>query len=160
MNKLKTKVGNVTEDIYDYVEDTVEAVEHAILNQERKFDKYQGKVRDVENAVGRLQSWTTYRFLPLAFRTYIHSVLQYIYSVLPLGPKSRYPAVKSPSGPVRSGSLQLETIVEEENSFETDPDKYPLLARPYSLTSSLVYRIGSVAILPLRAVERMMFGRY
>jgi uncharacterized coiled-coil protein SlyX len=91
VNKLKAKMSNVTEDIYDYVEDTVEAVEHAMLNQERKFDKYQGKVRDVENAVGQLQSWTAYRYLPATFRVYLHSVLEYIFSVLPLAPKGPYP---------------------------------------------------------------------
>jgi hypothetical protein len=88
---------------------------------------------------------------------YLQTVLEYIFSVLPITPRGRYPAVKSPSVP---RSAQLETIAEEENGFETDADKYPVLARPYSLTSSLVYRIGSVAILPLRAVGRMVLGSY
>jgi hypothetical protein len=157
VNKLKAKMSNVTEGIYDYVEDTVEAVEHAMLNQERKIDKYQGKVRDVETAVGQLQSWTVYRYLPVTLRVYLHSALEYVFSVLPFVPKRRYPMVKLP---VRSSSSsQLETIV-EENSFEPETDKFTVLARPSSLTSSFVYRIGSLAILPLRAVGRMVLGSY
>ena len=160
VNKLKAKMSNVTEDIYDYVEDTVEAVEHAMLNQERKIDKYQGKVRDVETAVGQLQSWTVYRYLPVTLQVYLHSSLEYVFSVLPFVPKGRYTTIKPTSVPVRSSSSsQLETIV-EENNFEPDTDKFPVVARPSSLTSSLVYRIGSLAILPLRAVGRMILGTY
>ena len=153
-------MAHVTEDIYDYVETTVEVVEHAMLNQDRKFDKYQGKVRDVEQAIGHLQTWTAYRLLPATARVYVHTVLEYILSILPIAYQGRYPAVKPSSVPLRSPSSQLETIVEEESGFETDMDKYPVLARPYSLTSSLVYRIGSIAILPLRAVGRMVLGNY
>jgi len=160
ISKLKTKMSNVTEDIYDYVEDTVEAVEQAMLNQERKFDKYQGKVRDVETAVGQLQSWSVYRYLHPTVRIYLQSTLEYIFSVLPLAPRGRFPLSKSASGPLMSSSSsQLETIV-EENSIEADGEKYPVLARPDSLMSSLVYRVCSLAFLPLRAVGRMVLKTY
>ncbi|KAF8963315.1 hypothetical protein BDZ97DRAFT_1919976 [Flammula alnicola] len=63
----------------------------------------------------------------------------------------------SPSQP----STPLETILEEEPVYvPAKSSNLWLLAQPYYLTSSLVYRIGYLATTPLRAVARMVLRNY
>lgn len=157
LNKMKTKIGNVAEDLYDYVDDTVDAVEVALIKQDRKWDKYEGKMKEVEQAVGRLQFQKSYLSFAPNIQAYLKSISEYIFFVWPRSRKSLPSAVALP--PLASShSSQLETIVEED--YNSDAEKYPILARPYSVTSSLMYRVVSFAILPLRAVGRMVLGSY
>jgi len=152
LNKIRTKLLSVTEDVYDYVDDTVDAVELAMLKQERKWDKYEGKVKEVEQTVGKMRYGGTYHFVTTTVAAWVQSVLDYVFSALPVLQKYLRSGTK-PVHPSRASTSQLETIVEEDFA---EADKYPILARK----SSLVDRVGSVAFLPLRAVGRMVLGTY
>ncbi|EDR00821.1 uncharacterized protein LACBIDRAFT_313036 [Laccaria bicolor S238N-H82] len=70
-----------------------------------------------------------------------------------------------------SPSTPLETIVEEDDSTtlngnangkcqEKEKYRYPLLARPMWITSSIIMRVGYLLMAPLRAVVRMVLRRY
>jgi len=134
----------------------MDAVELAMVKQERKWDKYEGKVKEVEQTVGKIRYGGTYYFFATTITACLRSILDYVFSALPVPQKYLYPGTK-PIHPSRPSTSQLETIVEEDF---TEAEKYPILARPYSITSSLMYRVGSVAFLPLRAVARMVLGSY
>ncbi len=157
LNKMKTKIANVTGDLYDYVDDTVDAVEVALFGQDRKWEKYEGKMKEVEQKVGRLQIHKTYHFFAPNIQAYLKSLSEYIFPVWPRS-QNRLSSQAGLPPLTPSSSSQLETIVEED--YNSEMEKYPILARPYSITSSLVYRVGSVAFLPLRAVGRMVLGSY
>ncbi|KAJ3508852.1 hypothetical protein NLJ89_g5526 [Agrocybe chaxingu] len=167
LGKMRTKVAHTTEDVYEYVDDAVDAVEHAMRKQERKWDKYEGKVKEVEQAVGQLHAVTTRKehattlYASLladisAFKSGFLSTLYYFTNPPPHKTLCRGHTLKTPMRSLSGTSTPLETIVEEEYAV----DAYPLLARPSSITSSLVYRAGYIATLPLRAVARMIFRNY
>ncbi|CAA7263989.1 unnamed protein product [Cyclocybe aegerita] len=167
LGKMRTKVAHATEDVYEYVDDAVDAVEHAMRKQERKWDKYEGKVNEVEQVVGQLHAVTTRKehattlYASLladisAFKSGFLSTIDYFTSPAPHKTLCRGPALKTPMRSLSGTSTPLETIVEEEHAVDT----YPLLGRLSSITSSLVYRAGYLATLPLRAVARMVFRNY
>jgi len=157
LNKMKAKIANVTGDLYDYVDDTVDAVEVALIGQDRKWEKCEGKMKEVEQTIGRLQFNKTYHLFAPNIQAFLKSLSEYIFSVWPRSQKSQPSRSGLPPLTPSSGS-QLETIVEED--YNSEMEKYPILARPYSITSSVMCRVGSVVFLPLRAVGRMVFGSY
>ena len=187
LSKFKSKVEHTTEDVYEYVDDAVTAVEHAIRRQERKWDKYEGKFKEVEQVAVMLKNTRNVKESGLrvslstdlgAIQTFVRSLIGYIiptwltappnHSLLGimLSPSALFSAnVAEPKMPMRtlsgssSSSTPLETIFEEE-SISNSNSNYPLLARPYSLTSNIVYRIGYIVTLPLRAAVRMILRNY
>ncbi|KDR78088.1 hypothetical protein GALMADRAFT_245090 [Galerina marginata CBS 339.88] len=208
LGKVQDKVVHATEDVYEYVDDAVDAVEHAMRKQEKKWDRYEGKVKEVEQVVGRLSSnssrQSNYEYsLRRAISGdlgILHTFFTYIIKrIIPawlLTPPTRNhystgngsASLNTPSpsmflgvqtiGTAPSGSkismrpisgssspspcsTPLETIMEEDvpdrrnSGMATSP-----LARPYSITSNLVYRVGYLATAPLRAVVRMVLRNY
>ncbi|KAF8809930.1 hypothetical protein BYT27DRAFT_7135760 [Phlegmacium glaucopus] len=187
LSKIKSKVANTTEDVYEYVDDAVDAVEHAMRKQERKWDKYEEKVKEVEQIVVTLKNTRNMkekgrRASDLdAVQTSIRSMIGYImptwltappnynlFSVI-FSPSALFSTKAAVSEPKRystrtlsgnsSPSTPLETILEEE-PISNSNSNYPLLTRPYSLTSDIVYRTGYIITLPLRAVVRMILRNY
>lgn len=187
VSKIKSKIANTTEDVYEYVDDAVDAVEHAMRKQERKWDKYEGKIKEVEQVVVALKNTRNVKEKGAslstdldAVQTSVRSVIGYImpaWATAPpnqnlfsslLSPSALFSANAAVSEPRRyskrtlsgsfSPSTPLEPVLEEE-SIDSNPN-YPLLAWPYSLTSNIVYRIGYIITLPLRAVVRMILRNY
>ncbi|KAF9481092.1 hypothetical protein BDN70DRAFT_920097 [Pholiota conissans] len=189
LEKVKVKVSHTTEDVYEYVDDAVDAVEHAMRKQERKWDRYEGKVKAVEQTVVQLSTQnsrtatpeTNFRWALMtdidALRVYLRSFVVHIMpnwlvssrssstfllkAPLPKGRIISQRPISGQSSPSQP-SPPLETILEEDPVYR-EMRKSPtvaVLARPYYVTSALVYRIGYIATLPIRAVLRMVFRRY
>ncbi|KAH9476594.1 hypothetical protein JR316_0010627 [Psilocybe cubensis] len=187
--KMKTKVNHATEDVYDYVDDAVDAVEHAIRKQDRRWDKFEGKIKDVERVVVQLSSkasaqpnllsktisidlcnmkaYTRYLLAKLVPDWIIHPQ-KMIYSSYPEDPTANIMLTKKVKKRSISGSSSpspcvtpLETIVEESAEYVEDPvARSSLLARPSYITSALIYRTGYIMTAPLRAVLRMILRKY
>lgn len=182
LNKIKSQVAHTTEDVCEYVDDAVGAVEHAMRKQERKWDKYEGKVKEIEQVVVTLKNTThaknVLRASDLgAIQTSVSSMIGYIIPAWLTAPgQDLFSVIFSssaanatvaepkkysmcPLSGSSSPSTPLETILEHE-SMSNSNSKYPLLAQPYSLISNIVYRTGYIVTLPLRAVVRMILRNY
>ena len=182
LSKIKSQLAHITEEVCEYVDDGVGAVEHAIRKQERKWDKFEGKVKEIEQVVITLKNTAHTKSVLQAsdlgaIQTSVSSMIGYIipawltapvqhlFSVI-FSTSAANAAVADPkkysmrplSGS-SSPSTPLETILEDE-SINNSNSKYPLLAQPYSLISSIVYRTGYIVTLPLRAVVRMILRNY
>ena len=181
LSKIKPELAHTTDDVYKYIDDAVDTIEHAMRKQERKWDKYEGKVKEVEQVVVGLKSTGHVKENGLgasrstdlgAIQTSILSMIGYIipgwlialpghklFSMI-FSPSALFSADAAVSEPKRySPSTPLETILEEESMSDSSTN-YPLLARPYSLTSNIVHRTGYIVTLPLRAVVRMILRNY
>lgn len=176
--KIKAKVDNTTGDVYDYVDDAVDAVEHAMRKQERKWDRHEGKIKEVEQAlseqakpsrpillsnVGIIKSFLSFMVdhtVPLWFTS-----IKRLYFDAGPPPSSKIARRHSRAA---SGShtptSPLETIVEEEHPLYMQPrqkrSSISVLLQPYYLTASLVYQVGYILTTPLRVVARMVAERY
>jgi ribosome-associated translation inhibitor RaiA len=198
LDKMKSKVSHTTEDVYEYVDDAVDAVEHAMRKQERKWDRYEGKVKAVEQTVVQLSTQapsgpaTPEKNIRGALTADVHTLKAYLRSVIshtmpawltfrtplytgtsPKSPSSTHllstprlsgRTISGRSGPSQSSSspssqspTPLETIFEEG---PVSSRGHPLLTKPYHLTSALVYRVGYLATMPIRAIARMVLRRY
>ena len=187
LNKIMSQVAHSTEDVYEYVDDAVGAVEHAMRKQERKWDQYEGKVKEVEQAVVTLKN-TAHAKEDGSFstdlgdiQTSVRSMMGHLIPAWLTAPASQNlfsmifspPALFSANAAVAeprrysmrtlsggsSPSTPLETIF-EDGSISNPKSNYPLLARPYSLISNIFYRTGYIITLPLRAVVRMILRDY
>ena len=179
LSKIKSQVAHTTEDVCEYVDEAVGTVEHAMRKQERKWDKYEGKVREIEQVVVTLKNTAhaknVLRTSDLgAIQTFVSSLIGYIiptwltapgqnlFSVIFSSSAANADPKKYSMRPLSgssSPSTPLETILEHE-SISNSNSKFPLLAQPYSLISNIVYRTGYIVTLPLRAVVRMILRNY
>ena len=182
LSKIKSQLAHTTEDVCEYVDDAVGAIEHAMRKQERKWDKYEGKVKEIEQVVVTLKNTAhaqnVLRASDLgAIQTSVSSMIGYIIPTWLTAPGQNLISVifstlagnavvaepkqysMRPLSGSSSPSTPLETILENE-SISNSNSKYPLLARPYSLISYIVYRTGYIVTLPLRAVVRMILRNY
>ncbi|KAF9522488.1 hypothetical protein CPB83DRAFT_871970 [Crepidotus variabilis] len=179
LSKLKMRTARTSEDLLDYMNDNLEDVVRSLKKQERKMDKCEGRVKEVETGVGQLRSGmgipkphSHVSFTSMAphvnisvVKTYIYDILEHVLPIwLITSPpnKTHHQPHKVPMRPLGHHSASsptvstLETI--EEEDFENE--KYPALARPSSFTSELVHQTGSVVTMPLRAVARMVLRTY
>jgi len=185
LRKIKSQVEHTTEDVCEYVDDAVGTVEHAMRKQERKWDKYEGKVKEIEHVVVTLKNTAHVKdglraslsadlgaiqtsvcsmigyFVPAWLTAPGENLFSVIFSLsasnAAVADSKRY-SMRSRSGS-SSSSTPLETILEHE-SIHNSNSNYPILARPYSLISNIVYRTGYIVTLPLRAVVRMILRNY
>ena len=180
LSKIKSQVVHNTEDVCEYVDDAVGAMEHAMRKQERKWDKYEGRVKEIEQVVVTLKNTAHVKDVLQAsdlgaiIHTSVCSIIGYIIPTWLTSPGQNLFNVlfsanavvaeprrysKGPLSGSSSPSTPLETIFEHESIRNSNPN-YPLLARPYSLISNIVYRTGYIITLPLRAVVRMILRNY
>ena len=182
LSKIKSQVTNTTDEVCEYVDDAVGAVEHAIRKQERKWDKYEGKIKEIEQVVIALKNTTHVKNVLQAsdlgaIQTFVSSMIKYIipawlsapgrilFGVIfsPLAANAEVAEPKTYSMRPLSGNSSpptpLETILEDELVGNSNP-KNALLAQPYSLVSNIVYRTGYIVTLPLRALVRMILRNY
>jgi len=187
LTKIKSKVAHTTEDVYEYVDDAVDAVEHAIRKQERKWDKYEDKVKEVEQVVVKLSSKRgqgSVRAILAGDIEYLKMLLSsmtkrllpswIIWAISENGYRQVYNSASANSSAtsllgakssIRMRALspspsptQLETIVEEDPIYLQTKSSF--LALPYKFTSALIYRVGYMATTPLRAIVRMVLRNY
>lgn len=166
--KFKTKTAHTSEDLLDYLNENLDEVERTLKKQEKKLEKYDVKFKFVERNVEQLRlhgkSRNSFNVDVNAVKTYLHNILEYIlpFWLLPVSPRARRHSSKMPMRslghhpPSPTSVTPLETILEED----LENTKYPALGRPLSLASGLVYRAGSIATMPLRAVARMVLKTY
>lgn len=177
ITKVKAQVDNTTEDVYDYVDDAVDAVEHAMRKQERKWDRHEGKIKEVEETLSE-QVKPSKAVLPVnagTIKSFLSSVVDHTVPLWLISLKRSYfGSEPSTSSKVarrhsRAGSgshtpTNLETIVEEEYPLYMQPrqkrSSISVLLQPYYLTTSLVYQVGYIMTTPLRVVARMVAGHY
>ena len=187
LSNIKSQVAHTTEDVYEYVDEAVGVMEHVMRKQERKWDKYEGKVKEVEQVIVTLKNTAHVKedgTLPTdlgAIQTSVRSMIAYIIPAWLTAPPSQnlFSMIFSPSAifsanaavvePKKSSmrtlsgssspSTPLETIFEEE-PISNSNSNYSFLAWSYLLISSIVYRTGYIVTLPLRAVVRMILRDY
>jgi len=56
LKKMEKKVGGVVDEVYEYVDEAVDGVQHSLKKQERRSEKWEGKVREVEVEVGGIHA--------------------------------------------------------------------------------------------------------
>lgn len=175
--KIKAKVDNTTEDVYDYVDDAVDAVEHAMRKQERKWDRHEGKIKEVEQVLSE-QVKPPSAIFPSnisTIKSFLSSVVDHAVPLWLISLKDLYYGTRSSPSKItrrhsRAGSGShtpsgpLETIPEEEYPLYMQPrqkrSSVSVLLQPYYLTTSLVYQVGHAITTPLRIIARMVTGRY
>ncbi|EDR00887.1 uncharacterized protein LACBIDRAFT_333742 [Laccaria bicolor S238N-H82] len=143
LGKMGKRVGGVVDEVHEYVDEAVDGVWHSLKKQERRWEKWEGRVREVEEKVNKSPSAPERGRLSLD-GAYAHSLLAYVlpqwlldfeapyYTTgLYYGPSLYSPTTTStiasrhhhhhhqhyqhPSFP-SSPSTLLETIVEEDDS--------------------------------------------
>ena len=142
LKKMGKRVGGVVDEVYDYVDEAVDGVQHSLKKQERKWEKWEGKVKEVEEVVGGMNAKLNkspergHRASLSLDRAYAYSLLAYVlpqwlfdfdaphhrglYSSSLYSPTSTIASrhhhhYQHPSFP-SSPSTPLETIVEEDDS--------------------------------------------
>ena len=191
LKKMGKRVGGVADEVYEYVDEAVDGVQHSLKKQERKWEKWEGKVKEVEEVVGGMNAKINkspergHRGSLNLGRAYAYSLLAYVLpqwlfdfdaphhrglhgsslysptSTIASRHHYHYQRLSFPSSP----STPLATIVEEDDSTTTngkcqEKHQYRFLARPMWITSSIIMRVGSFLMAPLRAVIRMVLRRY
>ncbi|KAG6827954.1 hypothetical protein H0H87_003286 [Tephrocybe sp. NHM501043] len=170
LSKAKARLVDTTEEVYDYVEEAVTIVDRAVKRHEKKYEKQELKVREMEEALDGLKGKgkhragsgsLTIRTTPAPPSLLSRFIPTWMFpEQLPSHRLASSPASYSPSPKhslrsfPSSSSIQLQSIPEEETA------KYPVLAQPANITALILSRVGYVATIPLRAVFRMIFRRY
>lgn len=169
LSKAKAKIVDATEEVYDYVDEAVTVVDRTVKRHEKKYEKQELKVREMEQTIEGLKgkgkqragvSGLTIRTSPAS-----PSLLTLLLPAWLLPDRRSQRSAHSPSSysptskhPLRSfpslASMQLQPIPEEESA------SYSILARPASIMSFVLSKVGYVATMPLRTVLRMIFERY
>ena len=143
LKKMGKRVGGVIDEIYEYVDEAVDGVQHSLKKQERKWEKWEGKVREVEEVVGGMNAKINkspergHRASLNWDRAYAYSLLAYVLPQWLLdfdAPHHRGlygPSLYSPTSTIASRhhhhhyqhpsfpsspSTPLETIIEEDDS--------------------------------------------
>lgn len=164
--KSRTRLVDATEEVYDYVDQAVTAVDRTVKRHDKKYEKQEARVKEIEHTLDGLKGRSKQR-MGLTIPTATPSKSELLANILPswifTAPQPQQNLYVSPHSPsskhsLRSfpstSSIQLETIPEEEVA------KHPVLAQPVHLTSFIFSRIGYIATIPLRAVIRMVLRRY
>ncbi|PFH48835.1 hypothetical protein AMATHDRAFT_64510 [Amanita thiersii Skay4041] len=172
LKKTDTKMTELIEGVYDYVDEVVDRVDKVVRKHEKKHERHDVRVKDMEDAFthfkqgqSRQKSSLGFRLLPMSLLRYFipawlyspsyRSIIAAVYSpVIPPSESSKSSPSQSKSTSLSSVAPQLDALQEEEIR------QYPLLAQPTSVTSGLLSRVGNLVTMPLRAVIRMMLGRY
>ncbi|KAF8153824.1 hypothetical protein B0H34DRAFT_719260 [Crassisporium funariophilum] len=114
LSKMSSKVAHAREDVYEYVDDAVDAMEHAMRKQERKWEKFDGKVTEVEKVVIALQGSGKSKEDHLkaslssdlgSIKASMRSILEYIFPKWLLSPPHRnlYSGLYTPSASSLAG---------------------------------------------------------
>lgn len=164
---VKAQVKSTREEVVLYVDDALETVERAGRKQERRWERHEGRVKEVENGLASVVAGRAINTKegPLNTYSFTSSFLGYVlptWLYVPSG-KNLYgtpysSTASSPRHLLRSfpSSSNLETIAEEDNSAAS----LPILAQPSYLTSNILFRTGYVLTMPLRAAVRMALRNY
>ena len=56
LKKMGKRVGGVIDEVYEYVDEAVDGVQHSLKKQERKWEKWEGKVGEVEKVVSGMNA--------------------------------------------------------------------------------------------------------
>ena len=142
LKKMGKRVGGVVDEVYEYVDEAVDGVQHSLKKQERKWEKWEGKVKQVEEVVGGMNAKLNkspergHRASLSLDRAYAYSLLAYVlpqwlfdfdaphhrglygsslYSPTSTIASRHHHHYQHPSFP-SSPSTPLETIVEEDDS--------------------------------------------
>ncbi|KAG6848904.1 hypothetical protein H0H93_012975 [Arthromyces matolae] len=168
LSKAKAKLVDATEEVYDYVDEAVTVVDRAVRKHEKKYEKQEIKVQEIEQKLeglkeGKGKQRATPALLSINTTPARPSILAQILPnwMLPVrrrrrsssSPSSYSPSKQSLRSFPSSSSTQLSSIPEH-------PTEYSILSMPTNLLSSILSKIGYAATMPLRAVLRMIFGRY
>ena len=84
LKKMGKRVGGVVDEVYEYVDEAVDGVQHSLKKQERKWEKWEGKVREVEEVVGGMNAKLNkspergHRASLSLDRAYAYSLLAYV----------------------------------------------------------------------------------
>ncbi|KAG6828473.1 hypothetical protein H0H92_007839 [Tricholoma furcatifolium] len=169
LSKAKARLVDATEQVYDYVDEAVTVVDHTVKHHERKCEKQEARVQELEQALEGLKSKGKQRASAtgLSIRTtpnhqsfLARLISRWIYPVQHSHRSIYSPSSHSPSASksLRSfpstSSVQLQSIPEEESM------SYPIWARPANFTAFVLSRVGYVVTLPFRAIIRMVLRRY
>ncbi|KAG5643854.1 hypothetical protein DXG03_009537 [Asterophora parasitica] len=162
--KAKTRFLDATEDMYDYVDEAVFSVDRTVKRYERKYEKQEAKVKEIEQTLegltvkGKGKGKAGLTITTTSASTPPPSLLsrilpEWMFTAPPQRSIYASPSYSPSKHSLRSfpssSSMQLETIPEEEIA------QYPVLAQPANITSLVLSRVGYVATMPLRAVVRM-----
>jgi len=160
---LRAKVADTLEDVYGYMDDAVDAVQSSNRKHEKKYDKQEARLKEVEDGVASLRKGKDKR-LSVNTNLTAHpsmALISFFPSWLGLGLLSssrtphrpRYSSQSTPSKHAlrsypSSSSVRLESIPEEDTKPVSN-------SRPFRLHipgAQLVLRWGDLATLPLRRV--------
>lgn len=159
-----------SEDVFDYVNDAVASVKRSIRKHEKQWDEQEARVRSMEESIAALSSSESGPSFGKKSRLTMIPIFTTARSILPrwlLSPppgsesdkdKSRYGSRRRAAKSAPYGSMvkgRLATIAEEDHYRN-----YPLLAKPSWFATRILHAIGYVVFTPLRAVVRMVSGRY
>ncbi|KAG6915750.1 hypothetical protein DXG01_010017 [Tephrocybe rancida] len=172
LSKAKARLVDTTEEVYDYVEEAVAVVDRTVKRHEKKYEKQEVRVREMELALEgmkgkgkqRASGGLTIETAPPAPSLLTKVIPGWIFlnQRAQRSAHSLSPSPSSHSPPAKHGmrsfpsasSMHLQPIPEEEAA------KYPVLTRPADITSLVLSRVGYVATMPLRAVLRMILRNY
>ncbi|KAF8630082.1 hypothetical protein AX17_005480 [Amanita inopinata Kibby_2008] len=175
LKKQNTKTAELVADVYSCVDEAVEQMEKSIRRHDKRHAKHETRIKDMEDTLAHMNSSQAkqkmrigVRLLPISlFRYLVPSWLYWPSYRALVGAVSSHPApptngnksllqsFSSHSSPTRSSPIpQLDYVREDETRV------YPMLARPTFVTSGLLFRLGYVVTMPLRAVVRMILRRY
>ncbi|KAK7046030.1 hypothetical protein VNI00_007025 [Paramarasmius palmivorus] len=174
--QLQRKAEKDSDEIYEYVDDALDVVEKTMKKQEKKYEKHDGRFKDLEVLVDGLKktksrpklapvTLSVNQPLTLSLSDRVSLLVSsFVPSwVLPTPSKAPSPSHEgrhSPSSTVTRYSVPspsspdgLETIVEEDG-----PPAPEASAPELNLPTKIFLRCAYVATLPLRSVSRMVFG--
>lgn len=180
LGKLRQTMMDNTENVYEYVEEAVDALELTVKRHEKKLDRHDGRVKDIEVSLEKMKGKAREKVmhintqnskshagvLHLRYPSLTAYLPQWLLS-LPVEPTLSSPQnlrptrhrPMSPPHPLRifsTGSDTLETIPEErDNALQQGFSAVLSEDRP-AIVLRLFYRLNYIATLPLRSVFRLI----
>lgn len=147
-----------TDDAYDYIDEAIEATEKNVKRHEKRCDKNEQRMRDLEVVVDTLKGKVKRMPLtPLNLKSSSRAskVWDYLFASQPVKGKPQYPPSASPKYSLHSftqSSERLESIPENGECVETS------VMLPVKLAGSAVRGAWGLATLPMRLALQVVFG--
>ena len=177
MVKMKARVADATQELYEYVDEAVDSVDRSVKRQGQRCERQEARMRDV---VEGLQSTKQARSLPAPLNNTTsttaapsHTLLlsrlitpQAWFAPEPKPKKRRAPPLvvncMRPSSSSESTTVQLESVPEEDEAEDATVPAARKLHQmwwPCSATLWVLSGIGYMFTLPLKVAIKLVLGR-
>ncbi|KAJ3536688.1 hypothetical protein NMY22_g5923 [Coprinellus aureogranulatus] len=161
--KLKKNVVRATEELYDYVDDAVDALQGDIRDTGKRQNEKISQIREsLEHRapLARIGSLITPAWVMRSLPATVRRLSATAVPTHKTHPTVTVTSPTPPSSSSRSPSPRSATLLNIAEDEEVVYESFPLLVRPVVYASRVASQLISLLLSPFSAAMRLMFGRY